>query len=114
MGVAADMDVTPGTRKSKGGTAWPSRSAHGSTKPPRHASVWKPIPRCRRCGRQLLDGVDDAVREAGRGAHHHDRVRSSMAAAMAATSARLVGADGHLDELHAEVLRRLVERGVGA
>ena len=42
--VSADIDVTPGRRKSKGGTGYPSRAAQGSTNPPRQASVWNPEP----------------------------------------------------------------------
>ncbi|SVC90424.1 uncharacterized protein METZ01_LOCUS343278 [marine metagenome] len=39
------MDVTPGIRKSKDETLYPSFSAQGRINPPKQASTWKPIPR---------------------------------------------------------------------
>ena len=39
--VSADIEVTPGSRKSKAGMSYPSFSAHGKMKPPRQASVWE-------------------------------------------------------------------------
>ena len=39
------MLVTPGDREVHGGTSAPSRSAHGSTQPPMHASTWQRTPR---------------------------------------------------------------------
>ena len=44
MWMSADMDVTPGFRKSNGVILYPSFSTHGSMKPPKHASTWKGRP----------------------------------------------------------------------
>ncbi len=93
------MLVTPGTRKSHGGTSCPRRSAHGSTQPPMHASTWNRRPR-RSVSAAIAstgsitpcayDGADAAT----------STTRSpyvSIAAVMATASARLViGSTGML------------------
>ena len=39
--MSAEIECTPSTRKSHGGTSRPSSSANGSTNPPMHASTWQ-------------------------------------------------------------------------
>src|SRR6476661_933478 len=43
--VSAEIDVTPGTRKSKSGMSYPSSRPKGRMKPPRHPSTCRPTPR---------------------------------------------------------------------
>ena len=62
---------------------------------------------------ELLDRIDDAVGEARRRADDDRCVAGDRRAGGVDVGAQIVGADRHLDELHAEVAGRLVERGVG-
>src|ERR1019366_9244422 len=45
--TSADMDVTPGSRKSNGSAKRPSCVRNGRRKPPMHASTWQRMPRSR-------------------------------------------------------------------
>ena len=99
--------VTPSTANVQGGAA-----RCGSTQPPMHASTWQRMP-CSAAS-AAISGTGSTTPWAYDGAEATtSTVVSSMAAAMAAGSARrVVGVDVDEDEAHAEVLRRLVERRV--
>ncbi|MNW69642.1 hypothetical protein D3C74_487040 [compost metagenome] len=43
--MSAEIDVTPGTRKSKTGTWAAASGQKGRTQPPTHASTWTGTPR---------------------------------------------------------------------
>jgi hypothetical protein len=84
--MSAEMECTPSTRKSHGGTSRPSISANGSTKPPMHASTWQLAPTAGRQFGDLRDRVDHTLRVLrGRPDHEHGAVIDSSA--MASTSA---------------------------
>ena len=85
--MSADIEVTPGSEKSNGGTGYPNRRAHGRMKPPRHASVWKPSP----CSRAVSDSASiGSIVPCGNAGAEPTRAIVSlvMAARILATSAR--------------------------
>ena len=91
--MSTEIEVTPSTANVHGGTGRPSRAAYGSTHPPMHASTWQRIPR--EAARAASDGMSSTTPCAYDGAEPTtSTVDSSMAAAVAATSARKSGPTG--------------------
>ena len=107
------MEVTPSTRKSHGATSSPSISMNGSTKPPMQASVWKLA--LASAARAASSGIGSITPWGYWGAEPTtSTVRSSMRSAAASTSARQSAPTGTLRTSKPEVVRGLVEGGVGA
>ena len=91
--MSTEIEVTPSTANVHGGTARPRRAAYGSTQPPMHASTWQRTPRS--CAAAASSAIGSTTPWAYDGADPTtSTVLSSMAAAIAAASARKSGPTG--------------------
>lgn len=101
--VSADMEVTPGTRKSKGGTGYSRSAAKGSTKPPKHASEWHSTPA------SFAACTQATSRTKAQGSHYGRRIFVMMAlhVNMAATTHARCRANAHMSILTRILLSEL-------
>ena len=91
--MSTEIEVTPSTANVHGPTGRPNRAAYGSTHPPMHASTWQRMPRDAASAASSWTGSTTPCAYDG-AEPTTSTVDASMAAAVAATSARRSGPTG--------------------